>query len=685
MLVVCSVLCACGGVLLANAYPSAAMGAVAQVTVFLAMAAWACLLLVKALRLYRPEPADGTESTAGPGLRSAPPLAPEAVGANGDWDQAFQRWADAFPVMIRRTSADGAFVFFNSSWCEATARTEAELAAGSWLTLTPEGESPSNFEGLRDRVRRGTPFSHDFSLRLLDGTVARLRESFAVCTDQHGVQHGMMGICQDISTQHIWQEALRQREQELSEVFEKALTGVHVIDPSGIICDANPAELRLLGYAADEFIGHHIREFHAEPEAAEGFISRVNRGETIANLEIKLLARDLSVRTVLLSASPQTEKGSIQLIRCFTHDITERRSVESKFREHTQRFESLAAMAPVGIFHTDDKGRCLYVNDRWCRLAGATLQTALGDGWGDFVHPEDKERVIRSWSAAVEKGKEFRAEFRFQTPAGIVSTLLSAAVPVRDGFGRLSGYVGTVTDITEMKQSRDDLYRSLQTQLEVLDREKTLRRELDHRVRNNLASLIGLVRIYEREGRTDLEVLSTIEGKIVAMKDVHETISRGDGHNVELLPLLSQLSRSLIPAEYEIRVSRSGPAVTLSASEGSALAMIFQELVINSLKHGALASSDGRISVTWSIQNAGEQTLLILDWNEKGRAEGATIADGGSGVGLPLIAGFARTDLRGAATFHDTSGEWRCHLLAELSVPQPAPPVTIAGVSGAEG
>lgn len=120
-----------------------------------------------------------------------------------------------------------------------------------------------------------------------------------------------------------------------------------------------------------------------------------------------------------------------------------------------ERFETLAEIAPVGIFRTDAAGRYAYVNSRWSEIAGLTPAEALGDGWATALDPGDRERVLAAWSEARSSGLPFRAEFRFRRSDGSVTWALGHAVAERNAAGNIVGYLGTVIDITERKRAED--------------------------------------------------------------------------------------------------------------------------------------------------------------------------------------------------------------------------------------
>ncbi|WP_157619517.1 PAS domain-containing protein, partial [Skermanella stibiiresistens] len=137
-------------------------------------------------------------------------------------------------------------------------------------------------------------------------------------------------------------------------------------------------------------------------------------------------------------------------------------------RAAEERYHTLASSSPVGIFRTDAEGRCVGVNRRWCEIAGARPEQALGNGWTEFLHPEDHDVVFQEWRHAALENRPFRLEYRFRAPDGAITWVLGEALVERTASGDISGFVGTITDITankalerQLRDAEEQLTRAL--------------------------------------------------------------------------------------------------------------------------------------------------------------------------------------------------------------------------------
>jgi PAS domain S-box-containing protein len=134
-------------------------------------------------------------------------------------------------------------------------------------------------------------------------------------------------------------------------------------------------------------------------------------------------------------------------------NITERKEAEALLIKSEKLFRQLTSNAPVAIFRTDKEGSCNYVNDEWIKYAGLTFDEAMGYGWSNAIHPEDKKRVLNEWKQAIITGSDFISELKFQDKNKHITWLSAKAVGLYDAQNKLYGYIGMAVDITEQKKS----------------------------------------------------------------------------------------------------------------------------------------------------------------------------------------------------------------------------------------
>lgn len=152
--------------------------------------------------------------------------------------------------------------------------------------------------------------------------------------------------------------AMQDREQRFTDFAENATVGLHQVGPDGTILWANRAELQMLGYCADEYIGQSIARFHLDREVIDDILARLTRGEELHDYEARLGAKDGSVKHVLISSNVNLRNGQFINTRCFTRDITERKQFEAYRASAEQRTQQLlkitsalsVAVAPEKVF-----------------------------------------------------------------------------------------------------------------------------------------------------------------------------------------------------------------------------------------------------------------------------------------------------------------------------------------------
>ena len=267
---------------------------------------------------------------------------------------------------------------------------------------------------------------------------------------------------QEIAERKQAEEHLQELSARLNLAVESAALGIWEWDitQNNLIWDERMYEL--YGVKPEQFTHSYeawVGRLHPEDRmATTTAIQQALRGEKAFDAECRLMHPDGSIRYVQANALVQRNfRGEPQRMVGIHYDISDRKQAEASLRESEQRYATLAAAAPVGIFRTDAERLCTYVNDRWRQIAGLTAEAAVGEGWRQGLHPEDRDRLAAEWDQSAHENRPFQLEYRFQRPEGALTWVYGRAVAERDADGRVIGYVGTVTDVSDLKQAEAQL------------------------------------------------------------------------------------------------------------------------------------------------------------------------------------------------------------------------------------
>lgn len=124
------------------------------------------------------------------------------------------------------------------------------------------------------------------------------------------------------------EEEARRSKEDLEDFISNAVVAIHRVDANGVIRWANAAELDLLGYRPEEYIGHHIAEFHVDKPVISDMLVRLRRGDTLHDIEARVRTKSGEIRTLQISSNVQRANGDFVTTRCFSRDITEQKAIE---------------------------------------------------------------------------------------------------------------------------------------------------------------------------------------------------------------------------------------------------------------------------------------------------------------------------------------------------------------------
>ena len=221
---------------------------------------------------------------------------------------------------------------------------------------------------------------------------------------------------------------------------------------------------------------------------------------------------------------------------------------------------TLTAVLPVGIFHTDAEGHYLSVNEYWCEMAGITATEARGNGWVQVLCPDDQERVFAQWYRAVQENLPFRSEYRVQRLDGKITWVLGQAVAEKDKNGAVTGYIGTLTDISEYKQTAKEFSQYHHHVQELVEEHTSEFRRVNQQLQQEIAERKRMEEALRQQFLKE-RLMATTLGKIRQSLNLEEILNTTVCQVREFL----QTDRVLI---YRLWPNGTGSAVTEAVVPG---------------------------------------------------------------------------------------------------------------------
>jgi two-component system cell cycle sensor histidine kinase/response regulator CckA len=254
--------------------------------------------------------------------------------------------------------------------------------------------------------------------------------------------------------------ALRESEERFRAIFQQAAVGVAQLSLETRVEFANECYCRIIGYTQDEALGKgtvdftHGKDLHAELP----MLRRLLAGEIASfSMEKRYQRKDGTVvwARICKSLVRDQDKRPKHII-AVAEDITERKQAEAALIESEERFRNMADTAPVMIWVSGPDKLCTFFNQGWLSFTGSTLDQAIGNGWTEKVHPDDRDRCYASYSSAFDARCMYQTECRLRRAEGEYRWVLATGKPRFESSGAFAGYVGSCTDITDVKRTQEE-------------------------------------------------------------------------------------------------------------------------------------------------------------------------------------------------------------------------------------
>ena len=296
---------------------------------------------------------------------------------------------------------------------------------------------------------------------------------------------------------------LRESERNFSSIVETLPVAIYASTGVEQICTyLNPMFIELFGYTIEDVptVDHWWPLAFPEKEYREKLKGEwtAKVGEAIETqskiepMEAEVTCKDGSKKYVSWGYVSVGENNY-----AFGIDLTERVQAEEALHVSKRKYKGLTEVSPSGIWQTNAIGNCIYVSPRWSEITGISAEGARGSGWSEDIHPEDKEEIFRGWMQATKDRSDYRSEFRFVRPDGSVVWVLCIASAEVDEHGNVTGWIGTITDITRLKQIEEQLHESKFAAESANTAKSQFLANMSHEIRTPMNGILGMTQLLE--------------------------------------------------------------------------------------------------------------------------------------------------------------------------------------------
>lgn len=343
-----------------------------------------------------------------------------------------------------------------------------------------------------------------------------------------------------------------------------------------------------------------------------------------------------AVRTTMLVAYCVVGGVIISVSEVLRSSIVSTKAAEDRYR-------ALVEASATVVYSMDPSGRFPGPSPGWTAFTGKDWIEQRAAGFAAVVHPDDAQAVMSEWRAA----RIGRTVARFQArtwhaPTGGYRHTLWRTVPVLAPDGRVAEWIGAMTDI-------HDQHNAEQVQL-------TLVGELQHRVKNALSVVMGLVRQSARGVDSLPDFLERFSGRVEALAEAHALLSHTRWSDADLEAVAEAALKPFLARTDAIEID--GPAVAVPPSTATNLVLVLHELATNAIKHGALMSRTGRVYLHWRVEHG----VVRVDWLERGGPAMASEQPVSTGFGMRLLQDALRFERDGQAIWSLTPQGLECQL-----------------------
>lgn len=444
--------------------------------------------------------------------------------ARRESEQRFRRLIEHLPVSVYETDAGGRMVYYSPQG-QAALGYPAEEWRRDPDRMWESSVHPDDFEWVmaeyRDAVASGRPHEARFRMVGRDGQVVWISEHERVFRDREGRVVRRQGVGIDVTAEVLAEQARLEAEQRYRMLIEQLPAATFIDRPDGTSIYVSPQVEDVTGLTPEEWSSGWdgwLERIHPDDRgrAMQTVADHLRRGGS-GTLEYRIVHRDGRIRW-LQSRFTVVGEGDERVLQGVVFDITGRREAELALERSEGRLRAMVESMPAIVYVHDMEGRSQFVAPQAETMLGYPRSRWMKDPtfWRTFLHPDDRDRVVADYLAAIREGKPYQQEYRVVRADGAVRWVNDSAVVLRDADGKPSLVQGIFTDVTDRRLAEQLLRERERHRTAVLAAMVAAEEEERHRIAGELhddsiqvmtATLLSLDRLVKSAGDGDVERL----------------------------------------------------------------------------------------------------------------------------------------------------------------------------------
>ena len=587
-----------------------------------------------------------------------------AEAALRDSEERFRNMAEAIEDVFYLIDLErGTLVYLSPRYEEIwgrSAETIRENLGTFGDTIHPDDRTIT--ENAKAGQARGEPVMVEYRVVRPDGGIRWILDrSFPV---PGAAGRRLAGVASDITHRRDAEDRVRAGDLRLRLLMESIRDhAIFTIDLEGNVTSWPAGAEAAFGWSEAEMLGRPVETTYTAEDVAKDVPATEMATAMREGLALNVRWHQRSDGSrVFINGSMQPLMGPDGKVREFIkigRDETETRRVQQALADSESRLRTLAEGIPQLVWRSLDDGHLTWSSPQWQAFTGQTLEQSLGRGWLDAVHPDDREAETAAWAAALPTGR-LDIEYRVRRASdGAWLWHHTRSLPVRDDLGRIVEWLGTTTDVQELK--------------ELQERQSVMVAELQHRTRNLITVVGAIARQTMVQTGPSEAFRDEFDHRLAALARVQGLLSRSDEDPVTIEALIRmELDALGVQGDVGLRVTLDGPSVPLRNAIVQTLALALHELATNALKHGALSQHQGKLHVAWQVVKADDNShTLAIVWTESGTGGEVATSPGRRGYGRELIERARPYALGARTSFAFTSDGLHCSIDIPLNKKKP--------------